>query len=73
MKNFNQVSAFMQPVINPDRGMQELPNMETLANWRSYARKFGQELNVVEKRCAKRFCGGFIVGADVVEEVFEIS
>jgi len=35
MENLNQVLALIEPIINPDGGMQYLTNVRALRNWHS--------------------------------------
>jgi hypothetical protein len=73
MENLNQTRVFIQPVVNANRGMQQLSDVETFRNVCSDPWEVFQNFNMVQQCGAKRFRSRLVVNTDMFEDVFEVG
>ena len=72
VEDLDQLSALIDPVVDPDRRMQNLTQAWTLNDRATYVRKVFQEFQMVQKTGAETVRSRPIIEADIVENFFEI-
>ena len=72
VKNLDSFTLFVNLIVDSYWAMQETSNFRTLLNNDSQMRKRCEDLAVIEKAFAKSGRGLWIIGADIVQNLFKV-
>lgn len=73
MQDFNETPVFIDPVVHPHGGMQDLSDARFFRHWDTNPREVAEKINVVQQGCSETFGRAGILRAYVVEDDLQID
>jgi hypothetical protein len=73
MQNLNEITAFVDAVVDQDGCVHELTNAGAAGNRAADVGKVLQKIHVIQKSVAETFRGGGKVGPGIFEDVLQVA